>query len=109
MVVYESANVLPVDMMARATNEVSMTGFSTKRGAGIVTGASMKAASADISALGASGNSLAAETPVMIAAASKTRRKDFMVAPCVTGFALDFVVADAVRSVMKTDYVRTCT
>src|SRR5579871_701191 len=109
MVVYESANVLLVDMMARATKVVSMTGFSTKRGAEVVTGASMKAASADISALGASGNSLAAETPVMITAASRTRRKDFMFAPCLTGFALDFVAVDAVRSVMNTHYVRTCT
>src|SRR5579871_2512173 len=109
MVVNESENVLPAVTIERAMNFLSTTGFSTA--IGFTTGATastMTTASGAGLALGASGSSFAAATPVVTVTARRMRRMLFMMTPCVIGFAFRPSIC-LLRSVMNGDYVGTCT
>ena len=89
--------------------------FSKTFGAGVGGGVSTKKASAASTALGASGNSFAAEIPVRTTTANAESKNDFMSASPLIGidcerpcfrFAFAPVCFD---SVMSRDYVGTCT
>src|ERR1022692_3666248 len=96
-------------------NVASIVLFSGTIGAGAGKGASTMNMSAAITALGASGNSFAAEIPVRVNSANTENKIDFMMAAPLIGLdceapALRFALApDLLRSVMNRDYVGTCT
>jgi hypothetical protein len=91
-------------------------GFFCSRIFGVdpVEGASTMYASAVITALGASGSSFAIEVPDMMNRARAEQMIDFMIASPLVGIDCEvpasFVLATGLlRSVMRRDYVGTCT
>ena len=107
--------MLPVEIRAKLTKVASMGFFSKIFGAGTGKGASTMNTSAAMTALGASGSSLATEIEVSVTRTTAENMIDFMMASPMIGIdweatTLCFALATGLlRSVMNRGYVGTCT